>query len=477
MVTPSNREVLSVSDLTRSAKMLLEGKFPSVYVEGEISNFSAPASGHWYFTLKDAKSQLRCAMFKGRNQRLRFVPRGGLQVIVRGKISLYEGRGDFQMIAEHMEEAGDGALRRAYELLKQKLDAEGLFSPDHKQPLPALPKHLAIVTSATGAAIRDVLHVFNRRFPALKTTVLPVPVQGDEAPPKIVQAIKQANQYEADPFDAILLTRGGGSLEDLWAFNTEPVARAIFDSEIPIVSAVGHEVDVTIADFVADLRAPTPSAAAELLSPDQQAWQQQLDLIEQQLSQKLQAALTTRAEQLRHLTARLRHPGERLNTLHKRFDELAVRLTRSASQKLDQPEVLNLERRLNQAMQSTINGKDQQLFRTKSRIVSPANLLERKQSQLARIEANIVERMSSMQRQKQNQFETAAAKLSALSPLKTLERGYSIVTRGASTTDVVTKGTQVKAGDKITARFAQGSASAEIINVNPDNTSDQEADL
>jgi exodeoxyribonuclease VII large subunit len=261
----SNRDVLSVSDLTRSARMLLEEEFPNVFVEGEISNFSKPASGHWYFTLKDDKSQLRCAMFRNKNSRLRFVPRNGLQVIVRGKISLYEGRGDFQMIAEHMEEAGDGALRRAFEKLKAQLDREGLFDPAAKQPVPNLPNHLAVITSPTGAAIRDVLHVFERRFPALKVTIIPVPVQGDEAIPRIVEAIDLANRYSDLPFDAILLTRGGGSLEDLWAFNTEPVARAIFNSALPIVSAVGHEIDITIADFVADLRAPTPSAAAELL--------------------------------------------------------------------------------------------------------------------------------------------------------------------------------------------------------------------
>ncbi len=468
MVTASNREVLSVSDLTRSAKMLLEGKFPSVFVEGEISNFSAPSSGHWYFTLKDAKSQLRCAMFKGRNQRLRFVPRNGMQVIVRGKISLYEGRGDFQMIAEHMEEAGDGALRRAYELLKQKLDDEGLFAQSEKQPIPGLPKHLAIITSPTGAAIRDVLHVFERRFPALKTTLLPVAVQGDEAPPQIVAALDLANRYQDDPFDAILLTRGGGSLEDLWAFNTEPVARAIFASRLPVVCAVGHEIDVSIADFVADLRAPTPSAAAEVLSPDQQAWQQHLDMIEQQLLQKMRNVAQQRQQQLNHLRARLRHPGERLKQLEHRFSELAARLERTTRQQLGKPNIAELERRLMRSMQATLQTKDQALFRAKSRIVSPANKLERQSNQLQRLETRLFQTIGEQQRTKRTSFETTLTRLNALSPLRTLERGYSIVTHGESTTDVVTDANQLQPGDTISARFSRGSAVAQITSVQPE---------
>lgn len=465
MVNSNNREILSVSELTRSAKMLLEGKFPSIFVEGEISNFSAPASGHWYFTLKDAKSQLRCAMFKGRNSRLKFVPRNGLQVVVRGKISLYEGRGDFQMIAEHMEEAGDGALRRAYELLKLKLENEGLFDADEKQPVPELPQHLAIITSATGAAIRDVLHVLERRFPALNTTVIPVAVQGDDATPQIVSAIELANSYDDEPFDAILLTRGGGSLEDLWAFNTEPVARAIFASDIPIVSAVGHEVDVTIADFVADLRAPTPSAAAEILSPDQQVWQQQLDLVEQQFNQMMTGKLRQNEQQLKHLAARLRHPGERLKALHSRFDELSTRLGRSMHRQLAEPDINGLERRLVQSTKRLIESKDQALFRAKSRIVSPSLQLERKQAQLARVETRIQQLISDQQAENSNRLSSAAAKLNALSPLRTLERGYSIVTRGQSTTDVITNAEHLNVGDEITTRFASGKATAIVESV------------
>ena len=273
-IPQSNREILSVGDLNRAARQLLEGQFAMVFVEGEISNFARPSSGHWYFTLKDSSAQLRCAMFRNRNQSIRFAPANGQQVIVRGKISLYEGRGEYQMIAEFLEEAGDGALRRAFDKLKSQLEAEGLFAEYTKKVIPAMPRHIAIITSPTGAAIRDVLQVLKRRFPAINVSVLPVAVQGDEAPAQIVRALSQANQYVEDPFDLILLTRGGGSLEDLWAFNTEPVARAIFASQLPVVCAVGHETDVSIADFVADLRAPTPSAAAELISPDGAEWQQ-----------------------------------------------------------------------------------------------------------------------------------------------------------------------------------------------------------
>ena len=461
----SNRNVLSVSDLTRSARLLLEGEFPSVFVEGEISNFSKPASGHWYFTLKDDKSQLRSAMFKGRNSRLKFIPKNGLQVIVRGKISLYEGRGDFQMIAEHMEEAGDGALRRAFEKLKQQLDAEGLFDVAAKQPIPTLPQHLAVITSATGAAIRDVLHVFERRFPALRVTILPVPVQGDDASPQIAKAISLANQYTDDPFDTILLTRGGGSLEDLWAFNTEPVARAIFGSRLPVVSAVGHEIDITIADFVADLRAPTPSAAAELLSPDQASWLQHLRTMEQKLSRSIQQRRQGLTSHLNHVRARLRHPGERLNQLHQRFDELDGRLQRSFSQALASPQIPRLANRLEQAMQRRLAGQDQQLFRLRSRLISPGQQVQTQQNTLSLLERRLMQQWQSSKRDKQFQFENVASKLNALSPLNTLGRGYSIVTRGTSTTAVVTSAAQVSAGETITARLLSGKLTATVTSI------------
>ena len=255
-----DRQVLSVSDLNRQAKRLLEVSFPSIWVEGELSNIAQPRSGHWYFTLKDAGAQVRCAMFRGSNAKVRFRPQEGQLVLIRAKVSLYEGRGDYQLIAEHMEEAGTGALQRAFEELKNRLSLEGLFAQELKKPLPTMATHVAVVTSPTGAAIQDILTVFKRRFPAMKITVLPSLVQGAEAAPQIIQALALAARIPN--LDAVIVGRGGGSLEDLWPFNEESVARAIADCPLPVVSAVGHEVDFTIADFVADHRAPTPSAAA-----------------------------------------------------------------------------------------------------------------------------------------------------------------------------------------------------------------------
>ena len=262
----ASENVLSVTELNRRARQLLEVHLSTVWVRGEISNLSMPSSGHWYFTLKDDKAQIRCAMFRGNNALLRFKPEHGMQVIARGRVSLYEGRGDYQLIAENLQVDGAGDLQIAFEQLKAKLEAECLFDEDFKQELPTLPKHVGVITSPTGAAIRDILSVFRRRFPAIKISIFPVPVQGVAAAPAIVRALQLANTQH--DIDALILARGGGSLEDLWAFNEEIVARAVFASEIPVVSAVGHETDFTICDFVADVRAPTPSAAAELLSPD-----------------------------------------------------------------------------------------------------------------------------------------------------------------------------------------------------------------
>ncbi|NNG14391.1 MAG: exodeoxyribonuclease VII large subunit, partial [Gammaproteobacteria bacterium] len=275
------RQVFSVSELSGAARELLEDNFPLIWVEGEISNLAQPASGHIYFSLKDPSAQLRCAMFRMKRRLLDFDPENGQQVLVRAKVSLYEARGDFQLIIEHMEEAGDGALRREYEAMKRRLRNEGLFEAAHKQAIPELPKQIGVLTSPTGAAIRDILSVLKRRFPSIPILIYPVPVQGQGATKKIAQAIELANIRRE--CDVLLLSRGGGSLEDLWAFNEELLAHAIFKSEIPIVSAVGHEVDFTIADFVADVRAATPSAAAELLSPDRQEWLARLNSLQRRL--------------------------------------------------------------------------------------------------------------------------------------------------------------------------------------------------
>ena len=412
-----NREVISVSDLNRSARRLLEGEFPMVYVEGEISNFAKPSSGHWYFTLKDDKSQLRCAMFRNRNQRIRFVPKNGVQIIARGKISLYEGRGEFQLIAEHMEEAGDGALRRAYEKLKADLLAEGLFSEARQKPLPAMPRHVGIITSPSGAAVQDVLNIMRRRFPAISISILPVQVQGDISATQIADALEFANGYQENPFDIILLTRGGGSLEDLWSFNTEIVARAVHASKIPVVSAVGHESDVSISDFVADLRAPTPSAAAELITPDVNEWLARVNRLGGAINDRMATVLAGHYSDLGHIARRLRHPGHRLQDLHQRLDDLESRLRNNLRYKLGTVNLDEMYARMVTAMERT---------------------LERSQSK----------------------FQLHLQKLNTLNPLSTLERGYAIVSTPEG--HIIKQANEVSPGNLVKARLAEGQITAEV---------------
>src|SRR5690554_997535 len=313
-----NRDILSVSQLNRRAKQLLETHLPLLWVEGELSNVSQPSSGHWYFTLKDAQAQVRCAMFRNRNQLVRFIPQQGQQVLIRARVSLYEGRGDYQLIAEHLEESGAGALQRAFDELKLKLAAEGLFEQSCKQPLPSLPRHIAVITSPTGAAVRDILSVLKRRFPAIPVTVIPVAVQGKEAAPQIVKAIEQANR--SGLFDVLVVGRGGGSLEDLWPFNEEIVARAIFASALPVVSAVGHEVDFTIADFVADLRAATPTAAAELLAPVEHELRASISIGRTRLVQAAHRSIERRRALVERGRGRLGDPSWRIADSRLRID-------------------------------------------------------------------------------------------------------------------------------------------------------------
>jgi len=437
----SNAEILSVSDLNKAAKSLLEGHFPMVFVEGEISNFSVPASGHWYLTLKDEGGQLRTAMFRNKNQRVRFKPRNGLKVLIRGKISLYEARGEYQFIAEHMEEAGEGELRRAFEALKQRLQADGLFDESRKRALPALPQHLAIITSPTGAAIRDVLSVLNRRFPALNCTIIPSQVQGEEATQQIVAALELANTFSEPVFDAILLTRGGGSLEDLWTFNTEPVALAIANSRVPVVSAIGHESDFTIADFVADLRAATPSAAAEILAPDQTDWMQQFDGLAQRLTRAQSSQLRAAQASVQSLARRLRNPSQTLTQMSDRLERLQPRLLTAVKRALDHPELDRLEKQLN-------TGIEQQLKQAHARLSSASE----RQTQL--IERQLIDERSNLQR--------LAGQLNALSPLAVMERGFSLVRDEAQT--VVGRAAQLQADQAVTIDFADGTADAIIRN-------------
>ena len=343
-LTPTTKEhaenILSVSSLNRMARSLLESNFPAVIVEGEISNLALPSSGHWYLTLKDKSSQIRCAMFVNRNRMVRFKPQNGNQIIVRGRLSIYEGRGDYQLLLDGMEEAGDGALQRAFEQLKAKLLGEGLFADTQKQTMLSHYRHVGVITSATGAAIQDILSVFARRFPATRITLLPVAVQGRDAADEIVSAIQLANKLtEKLGIEALIIGRGGGSLEDLQAFNEERVARAIFASGLPICSAVGHEVDFTIADFVADLRAPTPSAAAEQLSPDQAEYFELLITYNTQFQSAIKLAIRQGTQRLVWIAKQLKHPDRRLQEQAQNLDRLDLRLRKAMKTLISMPEI------------------------------------------------------------------------------------------------------------------------------------------
>jgi exodeoxyribonuclease VII large subunit len=438
----AERTVYSVSELNRSAASVLEHEFSWIWVEGEISNLAQPASGHIYFSLKDANAQVRCAMFKGRNRDLSFKPENGQQVLVRGKVSLYQARGDYQLIVDRMEDAGDGILRRKFEVLKEKLRKQGLFDEEHKQEIPELPTCIGIITSNTGAAIHDVLSVIERRFPSIPVKLYPVPVQGEQAAPAICRALEIAAEHEA--CDVLLLVRGGGSLEDLWSFNEESVARAIFDCPVPLVSGIGHEVDFTIADFVADLRAATPTAAAETVTPDQESWLQSLAWYQQRLQQLMAEKIQRQNELLRWLSKRLaqQHP---------------VAVYQRLSQKLD-----DLDQRLNYAWRFRIQQHRNTYQQLNSRLLaaSPELVLSRYQHSLQIVSQRLNHRMTSLLEQQKARLSNCARTLQAISPLQTLERGYSITTdtNGKSIIDA----SKLSKGDEIQTRLYKGSVISRI---------------
>lgn len=428
-----DREVLTVSQLNQRARHLLEDVFPQVWVEGEISNLARPASGHLYFTLKDSQAQVRCALFRQNALKVRQALRDGLAVKVRGKVSLFEGRGDYQMIADAVEPAGDGALRLAFEALKEKLAGEGLFATERKRPLPAHPQRVGIVTSPTGAVIRDIISVFRRRAPQVSLTLVPTAVQGREATAQIVRALALA---DAQGFDALILARGGGSLEDLWCFNEEAVARAVAACKTPIVSAVGHETDVSISDFVADVRAPTPSAAAELLAPDSSGLRQRLEGLERRLLLRMRQLIAHQHLRLDGLTRRLRHPGERLRQQAQRLDDLEMRLQRA------------LDRQVSQ--------RRERLARLKTRLAAqhPGRALgllrQRLDALAARLPRAMRETLGTRRLELQSQVQT----LHAFSPLATLGRGYSILLdeRGQA----IRSASQTQPGQRLKARLGEG---------------------
>lgn len=430
---------LTVSQLNRQVKTLLDSHFDFVWVEGEVSNFAAPSSGHWYFSLKDGKAQVRCAMFSRSNQRIKFTPGNGDALRLRCRVSLYEGRGEFQLIVEHLEHAGAGALQITFEKLKAKLQAEGLFDPARKLPLPGSVSQLGVITSPTGAAIHDILSVLRRRCPAVSVFVLPVAVQGEGAAAQISTAIERANLWHREgkiQLDALIVGRGGGSLEDLWAFNEEIVARAIADSELPIVSAVGHEVDFSISDMVADVRAPTPSAAAELLSPDQQEWQQRLQSVENNLARLIQRKLSDLTTHLSHLKQRLKHPGAQLRENAQRVDDLEQRLI------LAQKNQLLRHRSALELLESRLM--------TQSPMPRIRQLQTDAQHWHKQMETAMVQRLH----QSANRLAHLGQMLDSLSPLGTLQRGYAMVTDGSG--KVVRDASEVSVGDELDARLARG---------------------
>ncbi|MDF2183698.1 exodeoxyribonuclease VII large subunit [Grimontia hollisae] len=435
-MTLTNTNIYTVSRLNAEVRLLLENEMGIVWLVGEISNLTMATSGHWYFTLKDRQAQVKCAMFKGNNRRVTFRPANGNQVLVRARLSLYEPRGDYQIIVESMQPEGDGLLQQQFEKLKMQLAAEGLFAASLKKPLPEQPRRVGVVTSSTGAALHDILHVLKRRDPSLPVVIYPTQVQGKDAAIQIAQAIGRANSR--NECDVLIVGRGGGSLEDLWCFNEEIVARTIAASTIPIVSAVGHEIDVTIADFVADVRAPTPSAAAELVSRDTSVRVQQLSQRTDRLAHAFSRHLSRSQEQLTRLQHRLalQHPKARIQHQAQQLDEL--------------------KRRLHQSMRYRLQTDAQRLDRALEKLerYSPANQIPGQKAQLGYMEQRLIDAMRRQLRQHQHALALKMETLDAVSPLATLARGYSITRNERG--EVIRSVSMLKSGDQIISSFGDG---------------------
>jgi exodeoxyribonuclease VII large subunit len=440
----TERDVYSVSRLNKEVRLLLESGLPLLWLEGELSNFAAPASGHWYFTLKDSAAQVRCAMWRQRNTQVRFRPKDGMAVLVRARVGLYEPRGEYQLLVEHLEEAGEGALKREFEKLMARLAAEGLFAVERKRALPAVPRRIGVVTSPTGAAIHDVLRVLRVRFPAAAVLLYPTAVQGAAAVPEIVRAIEAASRR--NECDVLIIARGGGSLEDLWCFNDERVARAIAACRIPTVSGVGHEVDVTIADFVADVRAPTPSAAALAAVPDKGGWLDMLRQLEQRFAGAMGRVLRARALAVDAVAQRLQisHPGAKLVQHAQRLDDL--------------------EQRLRLALRARVAAGQQQLQSLSTRLwrENPRHRLEALCAHAAALRQRLVTTFGGRLSALEQRLALASRTLDAVSPLATLGRGFAVVSRtddGALLRDAAL----APAGTKIEARLARGRLRATVV--------------
>ena len=438
---PKSPTPITVSQLNRQAKQALEGTLPNVWVQGELTNLAKPSSGHWYFTLKDARAQVRCAMFRGRNMLLRTPINAGDQVVVNASVSLYEGRGDYQLIVDSLQKAGLGDLHQQYEALREKLTAEGLFNPEHKQAIPAFAERIGVISSPTGAAVHDILTVLKRRHPYAEVVIYPAIVQGSDAPLSLINALKLAHQHKY--CELLIIGRGGGSLEDLWAFNDERVVRAVAASKLPIISAVGHEVDVTLSDFAADLRAATPSAAAEAATPSSQALFSTLTSYQSRLMHLMRSQLLRAKQETSHLTKRLVHPKSALLAHKQQLDFLEVRLRRAFNQNLSeqQKQLASLTKRLE--------------------LNNPKWQLQTQRNALNALQETLTASFGRILAAKRQCLQHRAALLNNLSPLNTLQRGYAI-TRNENGR-VISHKAELKAGQAIRITYADGEATAKVI--------------
>lgn len=437
-----SRDIYTVTRLNREVRAVLEGSFPPIWIQAEISNLARPASGHLYFSLKDRSSQVRCAMFRGQNRMLKFAAENGMEILARAAISLYEGRGEFQLIVEYMEPAGAGALQRAFEELKQKLHQEGLFDEHHKQQLPGFPKTIGLITSPTGAAIRDILNILVRRYPLADVVIYPVQVQGEGSAEMIVQAVTTAGQRR--DADVLIVTRGGGSLEDLWSFNDERVARAIHHCGIPVITGIGHEIDFTIADFVADMRAPTPSAAAELAVPDRTELLHRLTLKQGKLLASIRHRLESGSRHLSQLGKRLPDPVRQLQFIGQRLD--------------------NTISRIQQAIKIIFSDHHKSLLQLSGRLNqhNPMQRIKVSGEKNRYLDEQLRRCMSTILRAKKTILDQQGRALHTVSPLATLDRGYAIVTHNDT---ILRNAADVKTGELIKSRLAKGNLYSKVTKI------------
>ena len=437
----NTQEIISVSEINRRAKSILEENFPFVWIQGEVSNFFSAASGHWYFSLKDESSEIRCAMFANKSHRITFEPKDGDHLVLNGTLSIFEGRGQYQIIVEHIELAGEGALLKAFEELKKKLLTEGLFDDSLKKKLPSYPRSIAVVTSPDGAVIQDIINVLSRRSPFFSLTVVPTLVQGEKAAPLICEALNKASNLEN--IDLIILARGGGSIEDLWAFNNEEVARAIVNCPIPLVSAVGHETDFTISDFVADIRAPTPSIAAEIISQPYSELKETLEGYQSYLLKSVESQFDSQRTRITNLIKRIRHPGDKL---------------REIGQKVDY-----LETALIQEMHQKVSFKKNQLNITQLSLQqnSPQNKVKEAKVYLQNASKDLLKAFKLKIERKRKLLGELVATIEAVSPLSVLARGYSIISTEPEG-KILSSSNQVKIGQTISAVLNKGSIKAEV---------------